>query len=260
VDINVIKSFLNQRLPTRESMEHAASLAGISVATLYRYKSNPESISLGVLAQLTKHLGLPLANGAAWARTEIVAAEHRRLALETHLASVSGRRCIIVAPYTVNDELPEITRMLVENDYGTKARELVEPILEIRMQRAKLYNSQKYDSWEIWNGHGYSDFLLSRGRYQGLSNDLKNRQIAIFKESSVSRSKRFFYIGSDLPTFGCYSEPKIALLRIEDIHLEFQDVELVESFEDTFNDLVRRCATRTHEEFVSLLYVPIEER
>ncbi|UTP39787.1 hypothetical protein M9M90_01025 [Phenylobacterium sp. LH3H17] len=257
MDLTVIKDFLKARLSTREAMEEAAAVAGISLATAYRYKSNPEAMSLGVLTRLSEHFGLPLANGAAWGRMDVLGSERRRLSLETTISAQAGARFMIMAPYTVNDELADITRELLRADYGTRAAQLEGEILSIRGKRAELYRSETYDSWEIWNGLGYADFFHGRGRFAAIPEDLRRAQIDVFLTSSASPKRhRYFYTAPDLPTFGCYSDPGVALVRIEDIHLEFQAPTLVSSFEDTFNELLNRCETKTRDDFVDFAKTP----
>jgi hypothetical protein len=43
------------------------------------------------------------------------------------------------------------------------------------------------------------------------------------------------------------------LVRVDDIHLEFQDSQLVKSFEETFEKLRRSSATSTVEQFTTFL-------
>ena len=159
MDVELIGNFLNERLTTRKAVEEAADIIGVSTATMYRYKSNPDAISLGQICKLSQRLGLPLANGAVWTQDSILGSERRRLQLETELAKENGTRLITIPAYTVNDELPEITRMLLQEDYGAEAKRFDAEVLGIRAERRRLYESGRYESWEIWNGYGYLDFL-----------------------------------------------------------------------------------------------------
>jgi len=255
MDLTAVKAFLGEHLNTREAVEHAAGVAGVSTATMYRYKSNPEGISLGVLARLSKELGLPLTDGAAWTRSDILGSERRRLALENTTARLpNGKRLTTLPAYTVNDELPEVTRSLLKSDYGTQAPVLEVDVLEIRAHRAGLYQSGRYASWEIWSASGFGDFAAGKGRYSVLPEALRAAQIEVFKTTTLQPDKhRYFYDGSDLPMFGCYLPSGTALVRVDDIHLEFQDVSLVASFEETFNSLLERCFTKTNDEFLGYL-------
>jgi hypothetical protein len=56
--------------------------------------------------------------------------------------------------------------------------------------------------------------------------------------------------------FGCYSPPPVGLVRVEDVHFEFQEQQLVSSLEDTFNELLGRAHTKTNDEFIAFLINP----
>lgn len=271
MDATVIKSFLGERLDTKRAVEGAAAAIDVSVATMYRYKAQPESIGLGQLIKLSEFLGLPLTNGAAWSKASLLDSERRRLELERSIAGeyrrldaelkvaadAHGRRFQTVPAYTVNSELPEVTRLVLEADYGTRAATLEKDVLAVRAERARLY--EHYESWEIWNGYGYLDFFQGKNRYKTLPDDLRSAQVDVFAESTIHPLRhRFVYWrhSPDLPMFGCFAPVGVALVRVEDIHLEYQDPRLVESFEDTFNDLRALCATATAAEFVAFLRNP----
>lgn len=259
MDLNIIKDFLDQRLQTKAAVEEAAVSAGVSPATMYRYKANPAGMGLGTLIRLTESLGLPLESGAAWSKVDIVSSESRRLELERSVAAESGDRYTTVSPYTVNSELESVTRILLRADYGTRAPQLEETIVNIRAQRQRLYESTTYTSWEIWNGFGYLDFFNGRGRFKEIPEKLRKAQIEKFVETSKSAScHRFIYMRNcpDLPMFGVYSPPGISLVRVEDIHLEHQAPQLVKSFRDTFDEILLRCSTKTTEQFIDFITNP----
>ena len=259
MDLSVIKAFLNDSLPTKRAVEEAAGVIGVSVATMYRYKADPASIAIGQLSSLASHFGLPLTSGAAWAKTDEVGAERRRLALETTIAKDGGRRLITVPAYTVNSELPELTRLILNADYGSRAHSLESEIVDLRQRRARLYDEGAYESWEIWNGLGYYDFFHGRDRFKSIPENLRQAQVRRFIDSTNNPKRhRFFYVRNtpDLPMFGCHWPPGVALVRIDDIHLESQDHQLVENFESTFNEYRERCATRTVDQFVAFLKSP----
>lgn len=259
MDINVIRDFLEQRLPTKAAVEEAASAAGVSAATMYRYKSNPEGMGLGTLIRLNECLGLPLENGAAWSKADIISSEYRRLSLEKAIAGNGGSRYTTVSPYTVNSELEPLTRALIRADYGTRAPQIENEILRIRASRQQLYDSCAYASWEIWNGNGYLDFFHGRGRFNQIPADLRKAQVKTFIESSRSENRhRFIYMNNcpELPMFGAYTPSGIALVRIEDIHLEYQAPALVKSFQETFDELLTRCVTRTTDQFIDFISNP----
>lgn len=256
MDIELISNFLNERLGTRQAVEEAAGVIGVSAATMYRYKANPDSISLGQICKLSQYLGLPLAGGAVWTQDSILGSERRRLQLETELAKNSGTRLITIPAYTVNDELPEITRLLLQEDYGAEAKRFDAEVLGIRAERQRLYEAGAYESWEIWNGYGYLDFLNGRGRFRSIPADLRKSQIEKFIVSTGRKNvKRFVYLthSPELPMFGCHTPPGIVLVRVEDIHLEFQARHLVKSFEATFDNLRRSSAMSTVEQFTNFL-------
>lgn len=256
MDIELVGNFLNERLTTRKAVEEAATIIGVSTATMYRYKASPAGLSLGQVCKLSHSLGLPLANGAVWTQASILGSERRRLQLETELARNGGTRLITIPAYTVNDELPEITRLMLEADYGAEAKKLYAEVMCVRAERRELYDAAKYESWEIWNGYAYLDFLNGRGRYRSIPVDLRQAQIGRFVASSNrSNVHRFLYLthSPELPMFGCHSPPGVALVRVDDIHLEFQARDLVQSFEQTFENLRRGSATTTVEQFVTFL-------
>ncbi len=256
MDLGLIDNFLNQRLSTRKAVEEAASIIGVSTATMYRYKANPEMISLGQICKLSHQLGLPLAEGAVWTDANILSAERRRLELESEVAKNLGTRLITIPAYTVNDEIPEITKLLLLEDYGADAKRFDAELLGVRAERRRLYESAAYESWELWNGFGYRDFLNGRGRYRSIPADLRQAQSAILIETSKRPNvHRFVYTAHtpELPMFGCHTPPGVALVRVDDIHLEFQDSQLVKSFEETFEKLRRSSATSTVEQFTTFL-------
>jgi len=223
---------------------------------MYRYKANPDAISLGQICKLSQSLGLPLTNGAMWTQDSIVGSERRRLQLESELAKNNGTRLITIPAYTVNDELPEITRLLLQEDYGAEAKQLEDEVLRIRAERQQLYEVAKYESWEIWNGYGYSDFLNGLGRYRSIPTELREAQIEKFVANAARPNvHRFVYLthSPELPMFGCHTPPGIVLVRVDDIHLEFQDRDLIRSFAETFDSLRRSSATSTLEQFATFL-------
>ena len=261
MDLGLIGNFLNERLTSRKAVEEAADVIGVSIATMYRYKSSPDAISLGQICKLSQRLGLPLAHGAVWTQDSIVGSERRRLQLEIELAKTGGTRLTTIPAYTVNDELPEVTQLLLQEDYGAKAKRFDAEVLAVRAERRMLYESGKYVSWEIWNGYGYLDFLNGRGRYRSIPAELRQAQIDQFVASSSRTGvHRFLYLthSPELPMFGCHTPPGIVLVRVEDIHLEFQTRNLVQSFEETFEALRRRTSAMSAiEQFVTFLHTGI---
>ncbi len=257
MDVTVIKSFLADRLATRNAVEEAAAAVNVSVATMYRYKANPEAIDLGVLKRLSDHLGLPLQNGVAWLKTNVIGSERRRLELEKALSVAGGARFTTMPHYTVNEELPEITRLILQFDYGTRAPQLEREVLPIRAERSHLYSLDAYVSWEVWNVYGYLDFFHGRGRFKDIPKELRVAQIAKFVESSKRPGRhRFMSNSPELPMFGVYSPPGVALVRIDDIHFEFQAPALISSFEETFNEILDHSFTKTADQFIAFLENP----
>lgn len=262
MDIRVIENFLNVHLTTRSAVESAANAIGVSVATMYRYKANPESINLGQAMKLSEHLGLPLASGAAWSKVNILESERRRLDLESEIASTNGHRLQIVPAYTVNSEISDVTRLILQADYGTRLPKVEAEIMGIRQERARLYDEGQYTSWEIWSGFGYIDFFYGRNRFKCIPEELRLKQIEKFIESTHHPNRhRFIYLRRtpDLPMFGCFNPAGVALVRVDCIQLEYQDPILVDSFEDTFNEFRKMCLTSTPDEFVAFLREPKAE-
>lgn len=261
MDLGVIKSFLDDRLTTKVAVQRAAEVMGVSSATMYRYKANPEAMGLGHLVRLSGHLGLPLTNGAAWSKTSIVESERRRLDLESTLVrgKAEGRRLVTVPAYTVNSEISEVSDLILQADYGTRMTAIGAELTAIRAERSRLYDDPGYESWEIWNGFGYMDFFHGRDRFKSIPAESREAQIRHFIDSSENPKRhRFVYLrhSPDLPMFGCYTPEGVVLVRIDDIHLEFRDSALFDSFEDTFNDFRQRCVTVTREDFISFLKDP----
>ncbi len=255
MDTVVLKNFLNERLSTKQDVKEAADAVGVSIATLYRYKADPSLMGLGTFNALSSHLGLPMQEGAIWLKDDIIGGERRRLSLEKAVAEVHGTRFTTTSPYTVNVELSDITKQLLLYYYGTKAPQIEDTVLSIRDERKRLYD--EYETWEIWSAHGYKDFFHGKRRFKSISEKLRQAQIEEFIESSYNPKRhRFMADSTELPIFSCFMPVNVVLVRIDDIYIESRSPEIVESFKETFNDLVLSCMTKNIEQFVDFLKNP----
>ena len=226
MDIKIIQNLMRERLTTAELMKGVSTEIGVSLATMYRYKSNPALMPLGKLVSLCRYLAFPLEGGVIWSKVDIVQGERRRYELEKEIANQpGGRRFVITPSFTVVAELPEITTELWEYDYSIGAKDLLPKYRDLRNNRSLLYAQGKYESFELINGYGYQDFFQLKNRFSGLTEELKNKQIQKLLETlNYPHVTRRVYLKTtpELPIFSSYSTGK-AIIRIDDIVFEFHD-------------------------------------
>jgi hypothetical protein len=238
MEIAIVKNLMNERLTTANLMNDAARKIGVSLATMYRYKSNPELIPLGKLISLCEHLGFPLGGSITWSKNKVLQGERRRYELEKEIAEQEfGKRYVITPSYTVTSELPEVTRQLWDYDYGTRYQELISDYIGLRQERCKLYQEGKYESFEIINGFCYKDFFYGQGRFKGLPKELRMKQIdSLIKSLEYPHVNRRIYLKAtpELPIFSCFSTDK-AVIRIDDFIVEFNNETIVKELVETYN-------------------------
>ncbi|MBU1495166.1 MAG: hypothetical protein KJ956_14510 [Actinobacteria bacterium] len=227
--LDEIRLLLKTRLDTRERVERAANAIGVSAATLYRYKSAPENIPLGKLSALNDLLGFSLGDGATWVRSEFIEAEERREALEASIAA-GGMRLVVTPAFSVNAQLPDVTRAVMDFDHGVHRRSDFERYLAIRQQRRELYLSGDYESLEIIDAASYVDFFEGRGRYRSLSDDLRRKQIdELVRTTRLDHVVRRVYVRStpELPIVSWYSTGTV-VARLDDFVIEFTNRDAVD--------------------------------
>ncbi len=224
-----IKALMASRLNTRERVEHAADAIGVSVATLYRYKTAPETIPLGKVMALNDILGYSLGDGATWNRREFIEAEARRAELEELIAN-GGTRVSVTPAFSVNAQLPEVTRAVMDFDHGVHRRSDFDEYAELRQHRRELYLASNYESFEVINARVYEDFFAGRGRYRSIGRDLRDRQIEeLLRTSDLEHVNRRIYTRAtpELPIISWYSSG-IVVSRIDDLVIEFVNRDAVD--------------------------------
>ena len=250
MDVEIVRNLLKDRLPTAELANEAAERIGVSVATMYRYKKDPQSIPFGKLVTLGKYLGFPIGGSAAWSRSDVLASERRRYELEAGVAAIHGTRYIVTPSFTVTCELPEFTEQLWDFDYGTRQRDVMTKYMDLRKQRCELYKRGAYESVEIFIGAGYEDFLHRRGRFRGVSEELRNKQLEqITRSLEYPHVHRRVYLKNtpELPIFSCYSTD-IAVIRVDDFTVEFNGPDTAKELIEIFNEYYDGADLKTAEE------------
>lgn len=228
MNTDIVQALMKERLPTAERMREAANKLGVSLATLYRYKSDPSAIPFGKLIVLSQHLNFPMEAAVTWAREDVVQGERRRLELEQRICECGGWRCAVTGSYTVNAELPDVTKFLWERDYGRRKRNEIGEYVDIRAERSSLYFSGGYRSREIISAEAYRDFFNKRGRFTGLPERLRKAQVAsLLKAAQLKHVDLRVKVRStpEMPPVVCYSN-HTAYLRIDDLKLEFAGKEV----------------------------------
>jgi len=260
MDIELINGLFRSRLGGTEQMKAAAKLLNISLATLYRYKKTPEAIPVGKLKKLSQHFGYPIDSTATWSKTDILAGEQRRLELEQQVARPGGRRYVVTPSFTVTCELPELTRQLWEFDYGTRPEQELREYLRIRADRRELYQRSAYESFEIVIGGSYSDFFYGRGRFKGISNEVRKRQIeqilSTFDHEHVHR-RVYLEHTPEVPVLLCYSS-QIAVLRADDFVVEFSGLTVTKQLLDIFNQYYKDAHLKSPDEVRKFFKAPSE--
>lgn len=237
MNIEYFKTIIDERLTTRELVGEAARIINVSTATMYRYKRDPAAIPFGKLVALGKYLAFPIEGTVAWSRADVIQGERRRLQLEFKAAKVGGSRFTVTPSYSVNAELPEMTRQLWEFDYPGKDKKELETYLHLRSSRHELYVAGQYQSLELLSGSGYMDLFYGRGRFKDVPDAVRKKQITAFlKTMEYPHVQRRVYLKHtpELPVITCYST-NIAVIRVDDITIEFNDTPKVSELIDVYN-------------------------
>ena len=258
MNTELIAEFLCERLQTIEQMQTAASVIGVSLATMYRYRAHPEGMPLGKLSKLATHLGLPLAGTAQWSRTSRIQSEQRRLDLESKITTAQGVRYVVTPGFTVNCEVPEFTSVIWRSDYPMASEEEFQSYLRMRQKRRSLYADGRYRSFELIAASCYRDFFNRRGRFRGISDSVWNAQHrAVIETASRPHVHRRVYLRNtpELPVFSCYSN-NAALIRIDDFTVEFAGAEIVLELIDIFKGYFDSAEVKTTAELRRFLEQP----
>lgn len=252
----LIRNFLREQLGTTEAVNRAAAAIGVSQATMYRYKSNPESMQLGHFMKLADTIGFPVSEQAAWLPKDFLPEERHRLRHEQLIAKQQGSRMVVTPYFTVNAELPEITELTAEDIYGSTSRRLLPEYMSARAERKSLYDSETYSSKEIINGHLYADFFHRKNRFRAIPEKNILQQIdALINSLHRTKVHRRIYLGHDLPIITWYSIG-VALVRFGEFTIELTGETLTRAVEDVFNDFYGRCAIKQVSEVEAFLRNP----
>jgi hypothetical protein len=249
MDTEQIKNMMKERLSTKALAEEAARFCDISVATIYRYKSDPSQMPISVAVKLAEYLGYPLEESASWSRSDPLLSENRRLQLETELSESGGDRLAITTAYAVTCELPELRRCMWDADYGCRHAEKLEQYISIRMRRSDVYKGGRYKSFEIIMAQAYRDFFNCKGLFSCLSTDLRDKQMeALIASLDFPHVRRRVYLQNtpELPVFQAFGEVA-AVIRVDDIIFEYRNRKLISELTDVFHDYYSRCDLKTHE-------------
>ncbi len=261
MNVDLFKRVLEERLTTRDLVAAAAQAVDVSIATMYRYKSDPAVIPFGKIVTLGKYLAFPIEGTVAWSRADVLQGEHRRLELEQRVSQAGGRRFTVTPSYTVAAELPEMTRGLWQFDYPSREGGEFEQYLELRAQRRKLYLDGKYNSLEIITAGGYRDFFFGEGRFTGIPKALRDKQVAeLLKSLKLPHVQRRVYTQNtpEVPVITCYSTA-IAVIRVDDITIEFNDSPKVSELIEVFDYYFKEASIAAKDEIADFLRNPGNE-
>ncbi len=263
--IEDVKRLLNERLPTAKLMQQAASAIDVSLATMYRYKSDPSAIPFGALVNLGKYLAFPIEGTVVWSKQDVPRSELRRFQLESAVAmqETHGSRFTVTPSYSVNVELPEVTQLLWDFDYGPPSSNCdLNRYLEYRCARRKMYLEGKYNSLELITGNGYRDFFNGQGRFKGIPRILRQQQVKEFiRTLELPHVSRRVYLKStpELPVFTCYSNA-VAVIRVDDFTVEFSGTGAVHELTEIFHNYFDNADLKAKEEMVDFLRNPNQSR
>lgn len=257
MNIEQIKQHMQRELGTLEQLVKVAEKIGVSQATMYRFKSNPEAMQLGHFLKLTELIGFPTSEDIAWLPKEFVPEEEYRLKHESAVAKVNGSRMTVTPFFSVNVELPEITKITAEEIYGVSANRGMDLYLEARKKRKDLYLNSKYKSKEIINGYLYLEFFRREKMHRGISESQKEKQIQeIIKSMDLESVQRRVYFGHDLPLITWYSTG-VALLRFGQFTIQVTGSILTDAAADIFNEYYLKCDLKNNEDVKDFIKNPI---
>jgi hypothetical protein len=258
MDIDLIGSYLQEKLTTVDAVNQAAAAVGVSRSTMYRLKSNPSSMQLGQLVALTSAFGMPVDETFSWLPTDFLAEERHRLHHEVVTARVAGTRMSVTPFFTVHAELPEVVDMTAIDLYEARDWQAKRQAYHAaREDRKTLYFNGSYESREIINGHLYANvFFARKGRYMPMSEETRDRQVdALVKTLQQGNVQRRIYLGYDLPIITWFSI-NVALMRVGEFSVEVKGARLTKSIEDVFNDYFSRAHLKSKADVEAFLRNP----
>lgn len=259
MDIELIGSYLQEKLATVDAVNRAATAAGVSQSTMYRLKSNPRQIQLGQLVELTAAIGMPVDEAFSWLPNDFLAEERHRLAHEVETAKVGGIRMSVTPFLTVHSEIPEVIDLTAIEMYEVSEWQAKRTAYHAaRKERRALYEGGGYESREIINGHLYANvFFTRKGRYMPMSEELRNRQIeSLIKTLGLPNVRRRVYLGYDLPIVTWFSI-NVAMMRVGEFSVQVTGPRLTKSLESVFNDYFSRSHLKSTSDVESFLKDPL---
>ena len=202
-----VKELLNSSLTTKADAQDLSDNIGVSVATMYRYKKEPELIPFGILLKIKEYLGHPIntPDYVLKSPNDFVVAEERRLSFEQSCSG--GSRYVVTPIFSVNSETEEFTRAVAKYDYPEATDEQIENLVKIRRKRCVVYKKGEYKSFELIDASKYRDFYLGVNRFSMLSQECINRQVdELVKSTLLSNVERRIYLYNtpELPVVSCY--------------------------------------------------------
>lgn len=254
MNIDTFRTVMTERLDTVERVKAAAQAIEVSVATLYRYKKSPDDIPTGKTLALMNFLGIPLADRVSWKRPEFVAAERRRLELEMAIAN-GGTRYVVTPTFTVNAELPELSRVVSVFDYGRRHAHRIPELLELRAERRDLYVRGSYASFELIHAPSYLDFLNGTGRYADIPEEVRRMQVKeLVRSMDMPTVDRRVYVRHtpELPVVSVYSTG-VSILRADDFVVEFHDAQVLQELTAIFMDFFEAADLRSKDSVLRFL-------
>lgn len=216
---------LSQEMSSVDMKEMAAVL-GVSLATAYRYRKNPSEMSLAAFERLADHLRVPVSMNLVYRDTDVLAAEEARLGMEREIAAERSWRFVATPHFTVNCEIEDFTRELIDIQYGERmSSDDKEAYIRARAERRRLYLEGAYHSEEVIYGPAYVDFFYGRGIFEQISKPTRMAQLhEVISTSRLSHVSRHIYVNvtPELPIILNYGTGK-SVIRVEDLTICFTD-------------------------------------
>jgi hypothetical protein len=258
MNIELIGKYLQEKLSSVDAVNLAAGAVGVSQSTMYRLKSNPRSIQLGQLVDLTAAIGMPVDEAFSWLPNDFLAEERHRLHHEAVTAKVAGTRMSVTPFFTVHAEIPEVIDLTAIDMYDASEWSAKRTACHaVREERKALYIDGRYESREIINGHLYfHTFFACKGRYMAMSEGIRDRQVdALVKTLHQSNVQRRVYLGYDLPIITWFSI-NVALIRVGEFSVEVKGARLTKSLAGVFNDYFSRAHLKSKADVEAFLREP----
>ncbi len=250
-----IKELLNSSLTTKAETQKLSNNIGVSVATMYRYKKEPELIPFGILLKIKGYLGRPV-NSPDYvlkSPSDFVIAEERRLSFEQSCSG--GSRYVITPIFSVNSETEDFTRTVTRFDYPDAPDCQIENLVKVRRKRCGVYKKGEYKSFELIDANKYRDFYLGVNRFSMLTRECINQQIEELVKSTMfpNVDRRIYLFNTpELPVVSCYEVDtrKKAFLkcivRADDFVAEYTNENSPDSATEIKNMFMRFYETKTN--------------